>query len=35
MNKPDNPEILAVMPLPSAEERRQVMLARLLSWRLT
>jgi len=32
MNKPESPEVLAVVPLPSAEERRrrQVMLARLL-----
>ncbi len=32
MNKPESPEVLAVVPLPSATERRrrQVMLARLL-----
>ena len=32
MNKPDSPEILAVVPLPSAEERRsrEILLARLM-----
>jgi hypothetical protein len=32
MNKPEGPEVLAVVPLPTAEERRrrQTMLARLL-----
>ena len=32
MNKPDNPEVLAVVPLPSAAERRlrEVNLARLM-----
>ena len=32
MNNPDTPEILAVVPLPTAEERRrrEVMLARLM-----
>ncbi len=32
MNKPENPEVLAVVPLPTAQERRrrQIMLSRLL-----
>jgi len=32
MNKPENPEVLAVVPLPSATERRrrEVMLARVM-----
>ncbi len=32
MDNPDNPEILAVVPLPSAEERRrrEIMLARVM-----
>jgi hypothetical protein len=32
MNNPDNPEVLAVIPLPSAEDRRrrEVLLARLM-----
>jgi hypothetical protein len=32
MNKPENPEVLAVVPLPTAEERkrREIMLARVM-----
>ena len=30
MDRRDNPEVLAIVPLPSAEERREIMLARVM-----